>query len=476
MKMLKKLTMIKNNYAVGVLIGLTLALNACHPVGPDYVKPTATSNPLFKEADGWKIAEPQDHQLPAQWWSVFQDETLNSLEAQVAVSNQNIQAYEARYRQAVALTKSYRAAYYPSVTGTASHTRNQPSANSTNSINGPAIRTTNNLSFTINWEADVWGHISRTVEAGQATVAATQQDLMAATLSAQAELAQSYFVVRTLDNQLKLLEEATTLYEKSLQVTRHRYEAGVVGKSDVLQAETLLKTTQLQREDIRVQRAQSEHAIAVLIGKAPSEYSLAVSQTDIVLPQFPISVPSTVLERRPDIAASERRVAAANAQIGVAKAAFYPTISLSAVAGVQSNQLSNLFSWPSRIWSLGSSLAMTVFDAGKRSALSEQAVASYDETVANYRQTVLTAFQEVEDSLAALNVLQNEANIQSEALKTAQASQVYVMNQYKAGVVTYLDVVTRSNTALSHRRNLETIKGNQLTQSILLIKALGGGA
>ncbi len=469
-----KVINIQQHIIFAMVIPIAL-LAGCTSVGPDYAKPTTATPTLYKEAEGWKIAEPKDDAIPEKWWQVFNDTELNTLEEQVAISNQNLQAVQAQFRQAQALAKSYRADYYPTVAGSASSTRNKPSGNSSNSINGSRIRNTNNISFNLNWEADVWGRISRTVEAGDATLAATAGDIAAAKLSAQAELAQNYFAIRVADSQQQVLDEAVKTYQKSLQVTRNRYEAGVVGKSDVVQAETLLKTTQVQAADAAIQRAQLEHAIALLIGKAPSDVKVSVAALNANVPEVPLSIPSALLERRPDIAAAERRVAAANAQIGVAKAAFFPTISFSALAGVQSNTIDNLVTWPSRIWSLGSNLAMTIFDAGKRHALSDQAVAVYDENVANYRQTVLTAFQEVEDSLVALRVQQNEEKLQADALASAKISQEYTTNQYKAGVVSYLDVITVSNITLNNERSLISLRGNQITNSIVLIKALGGG-
>ena len=411
----------------------------------------------------------------SKWWTLFNDAQLNTLESQVEVSNQNIIAMQARFRQAQALVASSRSAYFPQVTGSASKTRNQPSGNSTNSINGPAIRDTNSISLNLNWEADIWGRINRSVEASQANFQASASDIATAKLRAQAELAQNYFSLRIADSQKKLLDETVTAYQKSLELTQNRYKAGVVGKADVVQAQTLLKSTQAQASDLSIQRAQFEHAIALLIGKAPSDVAIKPSPLNIVIPDIPVNVPSTLLERRHDIAAAERRVASANAEIGVTKAAFFPTLTLSALAGFQSNNLSDLLSVPSRIWSLGSSLAMSVFDGGQRSALSDQAIAVYDENVATYRQTVLTGFKEVEDSLVAIRVLQEEKKLQSEALEAARASQTYTTNQYKAGVVTYLDVINVNNIALNNERTLINLQGNQMLNSVLLIKALGGG-
>ncbi|MBA3695250.1 MAG: efflux transporter outer membrane subunit [Methylotenera sp.] len=461
----------KKNLALGLLV---LTISGCM-VGPDYVKPETAQPATFKEAAGWKVAEPKDDVIREKWWQLFNDAELNTLEEQVEISNQNIVAFRARFRQAQALVASSRASYLPFISANASKTRNQPSGTSTNTINGPSIRDTNSLTLNLDWEADIWGRIGRTVEANQATTKATSSDIAAALLSAQAELAQNYFSLRIADSQKKLLNETVTSYQKSFEVTQNRYKAGVVGKSDVVLAETLLKSTQAQASDLGIQRAQFEHAIALLIGKAPSDLTIAPTLLNVGIPDVPLSLPSELLERRPDIAAAERRVAAANAQIGVAKAAFFPSLSLSALGGYQSNTLSDLLSLPSRIWSLGATLAMTIFDGGERHALSDQAIAVYDENVANYRQTVLTGFKEVEDYLASLRVLQEEQRLQAEALKAARISETYTTNQYKAGVVSYLDVVNVYNTRLNSERTLINLQGNQMLNSVLLIKALGGG-
>ena len=458
-----------------VVLAFMLSLLSGCMLGPDYVKPETAKPIAYKEAEGWKVAEPKDVAIHEKWWELFNDAQLNALEEQVEISNQNIVAVKARFRQAQALVASSRSAYLPLITGTASKTRNQPSGNSTNSINGPAIRDTNSLSLNLSWEADIWGKIGRTVEASQASFEATASDIAAARLSAQAELAQNYFSLRIADNQKKLLDETVIDYQKSMELTQNRYKAGVVGKADVVQAETILKSTQAQASDLGIQRAQFEHAIALLIGKAPSELTIKPELLNSTTPNIPLNVPSVLLERRPDIAAAERRVAAANAEIGVAKAAYFPSLTLSALAGFQSNNLSDLLSIPSRIWSLGSSLAIAVFDGGQRRALSDQAIAVYDENVATYRQTVLTGFKEVEDSLAALRVLQEEQKLQAESLEAARLSQRYTINQYKAGVVTYLDVINVNNIALNNERTLINLQGNQMLNSVLLIKALGGG-
>lgn len=456
------------------LAGLVLLMTGC-TVGPDYVKPEVTSPVAFKEAEGWKVAEPQDHVPRGNWWEVFNDAELNGLEQQVAISNQNLRAAEARFRQAQALVSSSRADYFPSITGSATHTRSKTSILDNSIKSNSPLNNRNTLTFNLNWEADVWGRISRTVEAADASVDASAADIAAALLSAQAELAQDYFAMQVADSQQQLLQDSIKAYQKSMEVTQNRYNAGVASKADVVQAEAQLKSTQAQAADVGIQRAQMEHAIALLIGKAPVELTLKPAPLTVAAPDIPLSMPSTLLERRPDIAAAERRTAAANAQIGVAQAAFYPSLSLTAGAGFQSMTLANFISKPNLFWSLGAALATTIFDAGKRRAVSDQAIATYEENVANYRQTVLTGFQEVEDSLVALRVLQDEQKLQEEALTAARASLTYTTNQYKAGTVSYLDVVTASNIALSNERTLVDLHGRQFANSVLLIKALGGG-
>jgi len=327
------------------------------------------------------------------------------------------------------------------------------------------------------WEIDVWGRIRRLVESSQASAQASAADLENARLSARTELAQDYFQLRTLDTQKQLLDANIVEFQRSLELTNNRYASGVVSRADVLQAQTQLKTTQAQAIDVGVQRAQFEHAIALLIGKPASVVSIpeAPLVMTTVPPPIPVGVPSEVLERRPDIAATERQVVAANAQIGVALAAYYPTVSLHATGGFQSTSLSQWISAPSRLWSVGPAISETVFDGGLRAGLTEQARGVYDGTVASYRETVLTAFKEVEDNLAALRILESEAGVQDEAVKAAQQSVILFTNQYKAGITSYLEVVTAQTAALTNERTAATILGNRMNAAVLLIKALGGG-
>jgi NodT family efflux transporter outer membrane factor (OMF) lipoprotein len=412
---------------------------------------------------------------------VFNDPQLDALLGQVEVSNQTIKAAEARVREARALTQQAQAAYFPIVTANASATRGGGRATIGGSTDvsgggvGGAVRNSYNVSLDVNWEIDLWGRVRRTVEAGEATAQASVADLEAAKLSAQAQLAEDYFLLRAQDAQIRLLNDTVDAYQKSLQLTRNQYAVGVAARADVAQAETQLKSTQAQALDAGVQRAQLEHAIAVLLGKAPANFSIAPEAVATTFPPIPLGLPSELLERRPDIAAAERRTAAANAQVGVAEAAFFPSVTLSATGGFQSSVLSQLFTLPSRYWSLGPALAATIFDAGLRRAQTAQAMATYDENVANYRQTVLAGFQEVEDNLAALRILEQEAAVQDEAVKSARESLTITLNQYRAGTANYLAVVVAQAVALSNERTALTILGRRLTASVTLTKALGGG-
>ena len=455
-------------------------LAACS-VGPNYVRRPVETPSAYKEAQGWKQAEPRDEQSRGNWWEAFNDAQLDALVTQVAITNQTIKAAEARVREARALTQAARAAFFPIVTANASATRSGDrggaGGGSVGSTGGQGARVGNsyNVSLDVSWEIDLWGRVRRTVEASEATAEASASDLESAKLSAQAQLAEDYLLLRAQDAQIRLLNDTVAAYERSLQLTRNQYAVGVVGRADVAQAETQLKSTQAQAIDATVQRAQFEHAIAILIGKPPAEFSIAAEAVPTEFPVIPVELPSELLERRPDIAAAERRAAAANAQVGVAEAAFFPSLTLSATGGFQSSVLSQLFSLPSRYWSLGPAVAQIIFDAGLRRAQTAQAIATYDENVAKYRQTVLTGFQEVEDNLAALKILEREAAVQDEAVKAARESLAIVLNQYRGGTANYLAVVVIQAAALNNERTAISILGRRLTASVALIKALGGG-
>jgi NodT family efflux transporter outer membrane factor (OMF) lipoprotein len=450
------------------------ALAGC-AVGPDYRRPEVRVTAAYKEAGEWKPAQPQDDLDRGKWWAVFGDPLLDALLGQVEISNQNVLAAEAQFRRAQALVASSRAAYFPTLDAGVSAVR---SRSPTGVIGGTtAGRTITNRSASLNsaWEADLWGRLRRTVESSEAGAQASAADLAAARLSAQAELASSYFQLRVLDAQKQLLDDTVAAFQKSLDLTKNRYDAGVAAKVDLVQAETQLKSTRAEAIDTGVQRAQLEHAIAVLVGKAPAEFSIAPVPLAVTMPRVPMGLPSELLERRPDVAAAERRVAAANAQIGVAKAAYFPSLTLSASYGSRSAVASQLFTAPSGFWSIGPALAQSIFDGGLRRAQTEQAIAAYDATVAGYRQAVLAGFQEVEDNLAALRILGEEAEVQESAVRAARESVLLTTNQYKAGIVSYISVVTVQTTQLGNERTAMGILGRRLVAAVTLVKALGGG-
>ena len=463
-------------FAPAIVAAMLMPLSACMVVGPDYVRPTVTTPDAYKEIDGWRVAQPKDDLIRGAWWEIFGDPQLNALVAQVSVSNQNLAVAEAQYREAQALVREARAAYFS--TATIGLGANRSSA-STTTGSGPASKRITasdySLPLDVSWEIDVWGRIRRTVESNQASAQASAGDLENARLSFQAALAQDYFLLRELDAQKQLLSATVTAFEKSLELTKDLFAQGVDSEVDIQQAETQLKTTEAQLINVGVQRAQLEHAIAVLIGKPASDFSIPATPLAGTPPEIPVGVPSELLERRPDIAADERRVAAANAQIGVAEAAFYPSVTLSASLGLESSSLAKLFTAASRFWSVGASVSETVFDGGLRRAQTDFARAAYDATVATYRQTTLTAFQGVEDNLAALRILEEEARVQGEAVKAAEKSVVLTMDQYKAGTVSYLNVVTAQTIALTNETTAVQILGQRMTAAVLLVQALGGG-
>jgi NodT family efflux transporter outer membrane factor (OMF) lipoprotein len=469
---MKRYRLSKRLGLAGVLSALAV-LPGCM-MGPDYARPSAPAPAAYKEAAGWKPAQPQDAAPRGKWWEAFGDAKLDELEAQVEVSNQNIKVAEANVRQARALTQAARAALFPAVNANAATSRAKPPSGG-RAVNRPGISNNYNLALDASWEVDLWGSIRRNVESKEAGAQASVADLATATLSAQALLAQDYWLLRVADAEIDLLDETVAGYQKSLDLTQNQYNAGIVSRNDVVQAQAQLKSTQAQALDATVQRAQLEHAIALIIGRAPSELTIARETPNWTFPEVPPGVPSELLERRPDIAAAERSVAAANAQIGVAEAAFFPALTLSAAGGFQSSSFAHLLSLPNQYWSIGAAVAQAIFDAGLRTAQKAQAVATYDATVANYRQTVLTGFQEVEDNLVAIRVLEQEAAVQDEAVAAARQSVTITNNQYKAGTTTYLAVVVVQNGALNNERTALDIRGRRLVASVGLIKALGGG-
>jgi len=465
-------TLIGTIWAPCVLSGCT--------VGPDYVKPTVATPAAYKEAqpgsDVWKVATPSDTLKRSKWWEIFGDAQLNALAEQVNVSNQDLKVAQANYQQARALAQQARAGYFPTVTVGAAAVRLRQSANV------PARTTTtigpyNDFAapLDVSWEVDVWGRVRRQVESSQASAQASAADLENVRLSLQSELAADYFALRGLDAESRLLEQTLVAYQKALELTQNRYTGGVSSQTDVAQAETQLKTTRAQYIELGVQRAQLEHAIAVLIGKPASEFSIAVAPFYGTPPTVPLGLPSELLERRPDIASAQRQVAAANAQIGVAQAAYYPTITLNAAFGFEASSVSNWFSWPSRFWALGAGASETVFDGGRRRAVTDQARAAYDGTLASYRSTVLGAFRDVEDNLAELRILADESQAQDDAVKSSRRSLALTTNRYTGGAATYLDVVVVQAIALSNERTSIQISSRRMEACVRLIKAIGGG-
>lgn len=445
-----------------------LALGACTQ-GPIHVRPEAAAPQAWRHVpENWKPAEPRDAQPRGDWWTLFNDPALASLAERAAKANFNVVAADARWRQAQAVARQARAGLLPEVDAGASRTL-------TRSPGAASTTRSNQFSVGAGWEPDLWGRVRRSVEQGEALAAASAGDLESIRLSVVAALAQDYYALRVADAQSRLLADTIAGYAQLLKLTENRYRAGVASKSDVVQAETQLKSTQAQLADLGLQRAQLEHSIAVLMGEAPAGFRLPAVATLADPPQVPLALPSALLERRPDIAAAERRVAAANARIGIARSAFFPALVLSGDAGWRSARISDLFATPTRFWSLGAAAATLVFDGGARKAVEEQARAAWDAEVADYRGTVLAAFQEVEDNLVALRSLEAEIRLQQDAVRGARESVEMIMNRYKAGTASFLDVIAVQNILLSNERTLVTLRGRRLAAAVLLVRALGGG-
>ena len=455
-------------------------------VGPKYKQPAASIPPAYKEqssqslreSDQWKVSHPNTDALGSKWWEAFGDPQLNALEEQVTVSNQNLKMVEARFRQARAAVRYNRAGEFPTISvGTGiqdlRYSPNQPYFLSS------GVRTSSLpeffLPFDISYEVDVWGRIRRAVASAREETQASAADLATMALSLHAELAYDYFELRSADAQKKLLDDTVKAYTEMLQLTTDLFQGGAAPESDVVQARTQLDTTRVQDTDIEVMRAQYEHAIAILVCKPPAEFAIAAESRSFEPPFIPAGVPSYLLERRPDVAAAERRVAEANESIGIARAAYFPTLSLGGDVGLESSSISNWFTWPSRVWAVGPFLSETIFDAGRRRATMLQAQANYDATVATYRETTLEAFQQVEDNLAALRILERESTQQNEAVEEAQHSVKLFTDLYEGGAQPYLQVVTAQTFALQNERNQVDILRRRMDATVLLIKALGGG-
>jgi NodT family efflux transporter outer membrane factor (OMF) lipoprotein len=455
-------------------VTLLAAAGCVHP--PKYEPPKTVTPPAYKEqdADLLQPAQPSDHAPRAAWWETFNDPRLNELEAKLVVSSPTLAQAVARYAQAVALIRENKSQFYPQVGVSAGVLAGRPSSAQGGTTN-VKIATDYTLRGDVSWEADFWGRIRQTVSAAVANAQATAGDREAVKLSLAAQLAVTYFQLRTFDAEIGLLKETAQAYEKSYQLTQNQYNAGLVARADVAQAQTLLEGARAQAIDVSLQRAQAEHAIAVLIGQLPAALTIEPMPINGEPPRLPAEMPSRLLERRPDIAAAERRVAAANAQVGVATSAFFPTLGISASVGLQTTTLQKLLSWPAGFWSVGPTLAYTLFDGGARRAVKAGALAAYDVTVGSYRETVLAAFQDVEDNLAAQRLLADEFDHQQLAVTAAQQALDISLNQYRAGLISYLQVAVEQQQLLNNQRSALSITGRRYGAAIGLIRALGGG-
>jgi NodT family efflux transporter outer membrane factor (OMF) lipoprotein len=464
------------NMVIAALTSMLL-LAGC-TVGPKYHRPPVDVPTAYKETPAnWKLAQPNEQHLGGNWWEMFNDAQLNALEEQVNVSDQNLKAAQARYMEARAALRYNKADYFPTILGGASASRvrvsnNQPPRGAIG--NG---RTNNNfqLNLEMSYEVDAWGRVRQNVSSFRAEAQATAADLATVNLSLHAQLAIFYFQARSLDAEEQLLQSTVAQYQQALQLNLSRYQGGLGSEVEVEQAKTQLDTTRSQAIDVGVARAQFEHAIAVLIGKPASSFNLPPMPLETPPPAIPAGVPSELLERRPDVASAERLMVAANARIGVAKAAYFPVLNLTPAGGVESGAITTLLQGPSGLWAVGATALGTVFDVGRRHAASDEAVAAFDESIASYRETVLTSFQQVEDNLAALRILENEAQIQTEAVVAAQRSLALSTVRYKGGITSYLEVTVAQSAALSNEATAVDILGRRMVAAVQLIQALGGG-
>ena len=465
---------------LGIVLGVTLIASCA--VGPDYKRPKFDAAPDYKETADWKPSQPGDSLAKGPWWQIYNDDALNQLEVRIDISNENVKAAVAAFDQARALVAQARAGFWPTVTASVSRLRGASGTPTTitNSAGLPVTTTarssvTNSAGISGNWDLDIWGKIRRTVESDRASAQSSAAALAAARLSAQAELATDYFELRAQDQLQKLLDDTVVAEQLSLKITESRYRFGVAARADVVSAETQLLSSQAQQVNAKIQRAILEHAIAVLIGEQPATFSLGRSAMRTDVPTVPVSLPSTLLERRPDVAEAERKVAAANAQIGVATAAYFPDLTLSGSDDYTGSSMSHLIRASNRVWSIGPSLAETLIDGGLRRAQVAQARAAYEATVDTYRQTVLAGFQQVEDDIVTLRVLEQQAGIEEATVAAAREAEKLTLNQYKAGTVPYSSVITAQTTRLSAEQTALTVLSSRLQTSVALIEALGGG-
>jgi NodT family efflux transporter outer membrane factor (OMF) lipoprotein len=463
-------------------VSLTGACLAACAVGPDYHRPQFDTTENFKEAGDWKTSEPADALTRGPWWQIFNDDALNQLEVQIDISNENVKLAAAQFEQARALVAQARAGFWPTIAASLSGQRGAEGAPGeiTNAAGAPVagtgrVSTSYTAGVSGSWELDIWGKIRRTVESDRASAQASASALAAARLSAQAGLATDYFELRAQDQLQKLLDDTVVAETQSLKITESRYKFGVAARADVVSAETQLLSSQAQQVNAKIQRQILEHAVAVLLGKQPAEFSLAASAIRTDVPTVPAGVPSALLERRPDVAEVERNMAASNAQIGVAKSAYFPSLTLGASDDYTGGALGHLFQLSNRVWSVGPTLAETIVDGGLRRAQVAQARAAYRGTVATYRQTVLTGFQQVEDDIVTLRVLEQQSGIEDATVKAAREAEALTLNQYKAGTVPYSSVITAQTTRLSAEQTALAVLSSRLQASVALIAALGGG-
>jgi NodT family efflux transporter outer membrane factor (OMF) lipoprotein len=463
-----------NKLVVSATLGAMLVSGGCTMVGPNYRRPTAPVPTAFKEKppEGWKEAQPSDAALKGKWWEVYNDPKLNELEEQVNISNQNVLAAEAQYRAARASIQVARAALFPNVTAGPSVGSSQGGSNL---LPSAGVFNTFQIPFDVSYQVDLWGAIRRNVRANAETAQATEAQLENVKLTYQADLAQDYFQLHGTDGDVALLQSTVDSYTGFLKLTQARHDSGIASGADVAQAQTQLDSAREQLIDLGVARTQYEHAIAILIGKPPAELTIAPEPIKQEPPSVPVAFPSTLLERRPDIAMSERQMAALNEQVGIADAAYYPSLTLSAGAGLASSSFVRLFTWAGRFWTAGGSLSETLYDAGKRRGQVNIAKANFDQGMATYRETVLTAFQQVEDNLSALRILEQETGATRETVQAAQTALDITVAQYKAGTATYLQVETQQTALFAEQQALVNLLTRRMVSSVLLIEALGGG-
>ena len=469
----------------GVLVAASFALLTACAVGPNYKRPAFDAAAAYKEQDGWKPSEPNDALDRGAWWEIYNDEVLNGLEKQINISNQNVLAAAASVEEARALVRQAQSSFWPQVNLNASRTRTVQGGNGLGSSSGSTIlgssvgkttpSTITDVGVSGSWEIDLWGRIRRQTQSDRASLEASEATLAGARLAAQAELATDYFELRAQDQLQNILNDIVAAEQQSLKITENRYRVGVAAKADVVSAQTQLLSSQAQQVNAPLQRAILEHAIAVLVGQQPANFSLPSTTMRSDVPTVPAGVPSSLLERRPDVAQAERQVAASNAQIGVAISAFFPTLDITGSDDYRGNTISRLIRTSNRVWAIGPSLALSVFDAGLRRAQVAQARAAHEVTVDNYRQTVLTSLQQVEDNITTLRVLEQQAVIEEAAVKAAREAETLTLNQYKAGTVPYSSVITAQTTRLNSEETALNVLSSRLQASVAMIQALGGG-